>query len=130
MQQEWRALRRLFFLVTLVLAVLAAGFSYWQWGPVAAVYSLSAALLLLSGFWVTEMLIGIFTGVKQATFSAKVLLFVAKLGWWGALFYASSRVTPDARYPIGLGFGAFLLGLLLAALFRSGWPKISDSPGV
>lgn len=130
MQQEWRALRRVFFVITLVLAVASAVFSFWQWGPEAAVYSLCAALLLLGGFWVTEMLIGVFTGVKQATFSAKVLLFVAKLGWWGALFFASSRVTPDARYPIALGFGAFLLGLLLAALFRSGWPKISDTPGV
>lgn len=130
MQQEWRALRRVFFVITVVLAAAAAAVSYWQWGGIAAAYALGAALLLLGGFWITEMLIGIFTGVKQATFSAKALLFLGKLAWWGALFYASSKAGPDARYPIALGFGAFLAGLLLAALFRSGWPKISDTPGV
>lgn len=128
MKQEWQALRRSFLLLTAGLTLVAVATGYWLWGPQAAVFSFCSALILTAGFWITEMLIGVVTGVKIASPSAKALLLLGKLGWWAALFFLANHAPESARLPIAMGFGAFLLGLLAAALFHLGPPKISDGP--
>ena len=83
------------------------------------------AVALLSGFKLTELLVSVLTGVRKANPAAIALIFFLKLLWWLALFLISRKITQPMIAPLGLGFAAFLLALLSAALQVFGLPKIS-----
>ena len=112
---------------SLIATALAIGaFSYWQWGPEFAISTEFVFLCLALGFWVTEMLVGVFTGVKKANATAIALLFFVKLGWWTALFWGARRIPQGHDGAVALGIGGFLLALLFSTLRHYGVPTISD----
>ena len=108
--------------VWLLIALVAGGFLF----PLAMLpFILLGALALLSGFKLTELLVSVLTGVRKANALAIIIIFLLKLLWWATLFVVSKKVTQPMIAPLGLGFAAFLLALLSAALFVFGVPKIS-----
>jgi len=129
MNDKWKQLRRSIRITLLVTALLAAGLSFWLWGSASGAVTFVSALCLALGFWVTEGLVGVMTGVKTANGTAIVLLFAAKLAWWGGLFWLAQVYPPGIESAIALGMGAFLVSLLVASIGHFGWPKISDGKG-
>lgn len=127
MNQKWKAVRRSFALLLVLALVIAGGFSYWQWGVERAATTTAAILCLALGFWITEMLIGVFTRVKRANATAIGLLFLAKLAWWGCLFYGAKHLPAGHDGAVAVGLGAFLLALLFASIGHYGMPRISDA---
>jgi len=130
MNDKWKTLRRNIRLTLLVTTVLSAGLSAWAWGPTSGAVTFISALCLALGFWITEGLVGVMTGVKTANGTAIALLFMAKLAWWGGLFWLARVYPPGTESAIALGMGAFLISLLVASISHFGWPKISDGKGV
>ena len=126
-KDKWKAVRKSFALMLLLSVLVAGGFSYGQWGAQRAVTTIGAILCLALGFWITEMLIGVFTRVKRANATAIGLLFLAKLAWWGGLFYGARHLPAGHDGAVALGLGAFLLALLFASIGHYGMPRISDS---
>ncbi len=124
--EKWRKVRR-----TLVLwlgVAMAAGgvFTYQMWGFPGLWAAEGAALCLALGFWLTEMLIGVFTRVKTANASAVVMLFTGKLAWWALLFWAAKRLPAGLDGAVASGLGIFLIALLISTLQHYGMPRISD----
>lgn len=126
MNDRWKALRRSLVLALLLLTAIAAGASGWIYGAKGAAVTAISALCLALGFWLTEGLVGVMTGVKRANGTAIGLLFLGKLAWWGGLFWMARAYPKGFENSIALGLGAFLLALLIAAISHFGWPKISD----
>ncbi len=124
---KWKKAKQTFLGLVLFFGLLGSGLSFWQWGPERALASGAATLCLALGFWITEMLIGVFTRVKAANASAIGLLLVGKLGWWGLLFYVAKHLPVGHDGAIAVGMGAFLIALLLAAIVHYGMPSISDT---
>lgn len=125
--QKWKSAKKSLLLALLAMSVLGTGFSWWKWGADRAFTSAASILCLALGFWITEMLIGVFTRVKQANATAVGLLFLAKLGWWWALFVGAKHLPPGHDGAVAVGLGGFLLALLLASLRHYGMPSISDA---
>ena len=126
-KDKWRSVRRSFALLLLLSTAITGGISYWQWGRERAITTIVAVLCLALGFWVTEMLIAVFTRVKQANATAIGLLLLAKLTWWGGLFYGARFLPQGHDGAVALGLGGFLLALLIASIGHYGMPRISDS---
>jgi hypothetical protein len=126
-QEKWKKVRRSL-LWGLILGVAgSATLAYYLWGASSVLTTELALLCLALGFWVTEMLVGVFTRVKTANASAVGFLFVAKLAWWGALFVGAKRIPPGHDKAVALGVGTFLLALVFSTLQHYGMPKISDA---
>jgi hypothetical protein len=127
---HWKKLRRNL-LITLAAVTLAASIgSATFFGLSGGVVTAISVLCLASGFWLTENLVGVMTGVKRANGTALGLLFMGKIGWWGLLFWLARIYPPGAEVPIAIGMGAFLLSLFASALFHFGIPKISEGKEV
>lgn len=127
MNEKWKSLRKAIGLGLLGFTFAGTAFSFWKFGPTGAIVTLISVLCLASGFWITEALVGVFTGVKKANATAIGLLFLGKLGWWALLFFLSRSYPPGSEFPIAIGMGAFLLSLLVGVISQYGWPKISDA---
>ncbi len=110
-----------------ICAVLAFGASFYLFGIIGGFISFGSALCLALGFWLTESLVGIMTGVKKANSSAIGLLFLGKLGWWLGIFFAARLIPAGSEKALAIGFGSFLLAILVAAISHFGLPKISDA---
>jgi hypothetical protein len=91
-----------------------------------ALATLSAILCLALGFWITEMLIGVFTQTVRANPTALMLLLMSKFGWWAALIVAARHMPHGYEAPVGLGMSAFLLAVVIAMIQHYGMPRISD----
>lgn len=124
---NWNSAKRTLLLLLIAFGLVATAFSWWRWGTPHAITSLAAILCLALGFWITEMLIGVFTRVKRANPTAIGLLFLAKLGWWGILFYGARHLPAGHDGAVAVGLGTFLLALLFATLRHYGMPRISDA---
>lgn len=124
---KWKSAKRSLALSLAVLGAIALVFSWKQWGPQHAFTTGAAALCLALGFWITEMLIGVFTRVKRANATAIGLLFIAKIAWWGVLFYGARHLPAGHDGAVAVGLGTFLLALLFATLRHYGMPRISDA---
>jgi hypothetical protein len=123
---DWRLVKKSIALNLVVAGALAGVLSFLLWGPLPAIASVGVLLCLALGFWITEMLTGVFTQTRKANPTALLLLFFGKLGWWGALILAARHMPPGFDRPVGLGIGSFLLALLLAMLRHYGMHRISD----
>jgi hypothetical protein len=127
MKPEQKKLQRSLYLSLGIFSLIAAISGYLIYGNSGAITAFSSILCLALGFWITESLIGVFTGVKKANSTAIVLLFSGKLAWWVGIFWAS-RILPKGSEPaVAIGLGSFLLALLLAGVLHYGLPKISDA---
>lgn len=126
-REKWRRVKRMHLISLVVGMILGGALSYYLWGATAALATEGAALCLALGFWLTEMLIGVFTQVKTANGTAIGLIFFGKLAWWGSIFYAAKHMPKGLEQPLGLGFGIFLFALVAAALNHFGMPRISDA---
>ncbi len=124
--KKWPSLRRTLLMAFAGSALLGyvAGSLLWGWKH--GLVALAAILCLALGFWITEMLIGLLTGVKKANPTAVALLFFGKLGWWAGIFLLSQQLQPDWAMAVALGIGTFLLCILGAGLAHYGLPRISD----
>jgi len=127
MNLNWKKLRRAIAWSFLVFTLAGMGISYWKFSLSAAWVTTGAALCLALGFWITEMLVGVLTGVKKANTTAIGLLFLGKLAWWGALLVLSRYYPAGMEIPIAIGMGAFILAMVTGVLSQYGWPKISDA---
>lgn len=124
--EAWQRVRRsLAFLLLLELAV-GSGVAFWFWGLKGALAFALSLLCLASGFWLTEMLIGVFTRVKTANPAAISLLVSGKVLWWAALFLGARRLPPQLGGAVALGVGAFLTALFFSSIRHCGIPRISD----
>lgn len=126
MNQKLREVKRTLGWVLLVVVAIATSFMWLKEGWTAGLVTLLAALCLALGLWVTELLVGVFVGVKKANPTAIALLMAAKFGWWGAIFLGSRHVPAGHETAIALGIGAFLVALLVTGIFYFGMPKIAD----
>lgn len=124
---KWKKLKKSLWLSVLLWSLAGAALSFYLWGSTASVFSLLGTACLLGGFYVTELLIGVLAGVKKANPTAIGLLFLAKLTWWGGIFWLSRHLTPSTQAPVAVGMGAFLFSLVSLVLLRYGMPKISDA---
>jgi hypothetical protein len=111
--------------IVAVWALVATGLAYYLWGASTAAAALIAVAVLAAGLRITELLLAVFTKVREANSSAIALLFMAKLAWWGFIFWLSKHVSKEMLPGIALGFGAFLLAVLSLGLWLFGIPKIS-----
>jgi hypothetical protein len=127
MSDNWKKLRRNLQLALLVAAAIAAFLGGWVDGIPGAMVAVATLLCLALGFWLTEGLVGVMTGIKKANGTAIGLLFLGKLLWWGSIFWLSRQYPPGTESSIAVGLGAFLLALLIASIGHFGWPKISDA---
>lgn len=126
MNENWKKLKKALFISVLLSTVILSGVSAYFYGPVGGAATLISSLCIALGFWITEGLIGVFTGVKRANPTAMGLLVLGKFGWWGLLFALARYHPPGTEIPIAIGLGAFLLSLVITALSHFGWPQISD----
>lgn len=129
--QKWKRIERTFLIAGGCLSVVALGSSVWFWGLASAIPALLGILCLALGFKVTELLVGILTGVRKANATAIALLFLLKLTWWGLLFWGAKQAPPEWQKPFALGLGTFLVSLLVAGITHFGMPKVSkaNDPG-
>lgn len=127
MNLNWKKLRVAIARALLAFTLAGMAISYWKFGPMAAVVTGGASLCLALGFWITELIVGVLTGVKKANSTAIGLLFLGKLGWWAALFALSRYYPAGTEIPIAIGMGAFILAMVAGVLSQYGWPKISDA---
>lgn len=127
MNLNWKKVRKAIAGSLLIFTVAGMAISYWKFGPVAAAVTGGAALCLALGFLITELIVGILTGVKKANSTAIALLFLGKLAWWASLFALSRYYPAGTEIPIAIGMGAFILAMVAGVLSQYGWPKISDA---
>jgi len=106
---------------------LSGGLVFYLWGAEFVATTELALLCLALGFWVTEMLVSVFTKVKRANASAIALLFLAKMGWWAALFIGAKHIPRGHDGAMAIGIGTFLLALLFSTLKHYGVPRISEA---
>lgn len=125
--KKWKSIKKSLWLVALGLTVVSAALSAYLWSPKAAMMAILGSLCLASGFFITELLIGVMTGVKRANPAAIALLMLGKFGWWAGLFWLSRHLSPEVQLPLAMGMGAFLFSLVLVVLLQYGMPKISDA---
>ena len=113
----------------MLVALTFAGTAFlgWAQGFSAGIAVAATSFCLALGFWLTESLIGVMTGVKVANSTAIGLLFLGKLGWWGLVFWLSRHYPPGHEGAIAAGIGAFLLSLLAGVISIYGMPKLSDA---
>lgn len=123
---DWRKVKKTLLACFVAFAVMAGVLSFTIWGFSPALTTMGVVLCLALGFWITELLIGVFTQTIRANPTAVVLLFLGKLGWWGTLFVAARHMPPGYDRPVGLGIGAFLLALFVGMIRHYGMPRISD----
>jgi len=107
------------------VSVLAGAVAAFAWGAKAAAIAVAVILCLALGFWLTEMLIGVFTQTIKANPTAISLMLLGKFAWWAGLILAARHVPPGYEGAIGLGMGAFLLALSVAMIQHYGMPRIS-----
>lgn len=124
--QKWKKVRKSFFYWLLAGMVAGGGAALGFWDFQRALVLEISCLCLALGFWITEMLIGVFTTVKKANASAIVLLFLGKILWWGTLFWCSRHIAPGMEAAVASGIGIFLAALLLSSIQHYGMPRISD----
>ena len=115
--------------IALVFALIAGAFAGYFWGISSALACLLAALCLSAGLRITELLIAVFTRVREANSSAIGLLFFAKLAWWILLFWLSKHLSKALLPGVALGLASFLLSMLALGLWLFGIPKISPVRG-
>jgi hypothetical protein len=127
MNLNWKKLREAIAWCLLGYTLAGVAVSYGKFGPIESGITAITALCLALGFWITEMLVGVLTGVKKANTTAIALLFLGKLAWWAALFGLSRYYPAGTEVPIAIGMGAFILALVTGVLSQYGWPKISDA---
>jgi hypothetical protein len=127
MKPEQKKLQRSIYLNFGVFSLISAISGYLMYGNSGAITAFASTLCLALGFWITESLIGIFTGVKKANFTAIALLFSGKLAWWVGIVWASSILPKGSEPVVAIGLGSFLLALLIAGFMHYGLPKISDA---
>ena len=125
-QKKWKGVRHTLLWSLAAGALVSSGLSYWLWDQSSVITTELSLLCLALGFWVTEMLVGVFTRVKKANATAITLLLLAKLGWWAALFWGAKRIPHGHDGAVALGIGSFLLALLFSTLKHYGMPTISD----
>lgn len=128
-KNKWKSVRRTLLWALLLTALASGGLAYWLWGADSVLTTVLALLCLALGFWVTEMLVGVFTRVKRANASAIGFLLLAKLAWWATLFWGARHIPAGHDGAVALGIGSFLLALLFSTLRHYGMPKISDEEG-
>ena len=121
-----RKVKKTLLLCYVVSALVATALSFGIWGLIPALATLGSILCLALGFWITEMLIGVFTQTIRANPTAIALLFTGKLGWWAALIMAARHMPHGFEGPVGLGMSAFLLAVVIAMIQHYGMPRISD----
>ena len=126
MKQKWQQVRLTLLGLLALSAAAAAGFSYVNWGTMAAGSTVATALCLALGIWLTELLVSVFMGVRKANPTAIALLFLGKLVWWGSILVLSRNHAAGMEKPIALGIAAFLFAVTLTGIFHYGMPKISD----
>ncbi|MCO5144364.1 MAG: hypothetical protein M9962_14860 [Oligoflexia bacterium] len=123
----WYKMKKTILLVLVVFLCVGSGFfAYTSSIKAAAIYGLSICCFVL-GFLITETLSALFSKVKKANFSFYIMILVAKFAWWGFIFWLSSVLPKELQIPFVAGIGAFLLSLLVGALFQLGRPKIFDN---
>ena len=122
MKLDWT---KKFFLSAFFWLLAVTIFSYFFFGLERFLAAPLGMILLLVGFKITELLVAVFTKVRQANGMAVGLLLLAKLGWWAVVFIASQRVTSALIAPLILGFVGFFGALLTVVVRLYGWPKIS-----
>ena len=125
-KKTWEKAKTALFRATVVISVLSMGLSAYFWGKEAAGFTGGAILCLGLGFWLTELIVAVYTKTKKANITAMALLFLGKIGWWGGLFWASSAIPKGYERPIGLGIASFLGAVLVAMIQHYGMPSISD----
>lgn len=125
--KKWKKLKKTLWISVFLWSALAVAASIYFWGPKAGGIAILGSLCLASGFYITELLIGVMTGVKKANPTAIGLLGVGKLGWWAGLFWLSRHISSETQMPLALGMGAFLVSILTVVLLQYGMPKISDN---
>ncbi len=125
-RNKWKNVRGTLLWCLVAGAFLNGGISFWLWGSESVFTAEAAFLCLALGFWLTEMLLGVFSGVKRANATAIALLFIAKVAWWVALFWAANRIPPGHNRAVALGVGTFLVALLVSTFKHFGMPTISD----
>lgn len=125
--KKWAKVRKSVGITLGIFGVAATAFSYWYFQPLSGVVTFATICCLALGFWLTEMLVGVFTRVKQANPTAIVLLFTGKIVWWGGIFVLSKQIEPGHEGAIAIGMGTFLLALLVGGISHYGLPKISDA---
>lgn len=121
-----KLIRRMYFCI-LGFTVLAFGLGFYWLGMTGALVAAGSLLCLALGFWLTETLVGLITGVKKANTTAVGFLFLGKLGWWIGIFLAAKWIPEGNEKSLALGFGFFLLAIFVAGLSHFGLPKISDA---
>ncbi len=95
------------------------------WGGRQGLFALAGATVLVVGFRISELLIGILTKVRAANNLAIGLLLLFKLAWWGGIFILSRVITQEDLKGLALGFAAFLLTIAAQALVTMGLPTVS-----
>lgn len=123
---KWKGVRHTLLWSLMGGALLCGALAYWLWGLDSVITTEFSLLCLALGFWVTEMLVGIFTKVKKANATAIALLLFVKLAWWAAIFWGAKRIPHGHDGAVALGIGTFLLALLFSTLKHYGMPTISD----
>lgn len=125
--KKWKSIKKSLWLVVFALTSGTAIISGFLWSPKAAFVTVLGSLCLASGFFITELLIGVMTGVKRANPAAIALLMLGKFGWWAGLFWLSRHLNSEVQLPLAMGMGSFLFSLVLVVLLQYGMPKISDA---
>lgn len=127
---DWNAVKKTFLQTFAGFVLLGAGASFYFFELRGALLTLGAAVYLVSGFWITENLVGLMTRVKRVSPTTAIFLMVGKFLWWGGLFVAMKKLGGGgSELPIAIGIGAFLLALLAAVLSHAFVPKVSDAAG-
>lgn len=124
--EKWRNVRRTLFIWLAITMCIGGALCYREWGWQGMAAAEGAALCLALGFWLTEMLVGVFTKVKTANATAIVLIFSGKLAWWALLFWFARHLPAGLDGAVASGLGIFLIALLFATLRHYGMPRISD----
>lgn len=124
--EKWRKVRQTLLGWLLATLVIAGFASAYFWGIKAAGMVCGTALFLAFGLWITELLMGVLSGVRKANPPAIVLLMAGKLLWWGALILAAKRMPAGNELPIATGIGAFLVAIVITGISHYGMPRISE----
>lgn len=129
--RKWKKIERTFMISGGILSLAALAGSIWLWGAFSGLPMLLGVLCLALGFKLTELLVGILTGVRKANATAVALLFFLKFSWWGILFWGAKHAPSEWQKPFALGLGTFLFSLLIAGVTHYGFPKVSkaNDPG-
>ncbi len=124
--EKWRSVRKSLNLYLGFGTLLGGAFAQYCWNFPGTIAFEAVLLCLALGFWITEMLIGVFTQVKKANPTAIALLFFGKLAWWASIFVGARHLPRGLDAAVALGIGVFLLALLIASIRHYGMPRISD----